>query len=229
MSCLLDRFVRAQMAYFQSINGAGEALHFLQDEQRLGVEAGASQVRRSRWNRRGRSPLWRLPVHLDPAPRIISCQGGRRSKYLDRLQWQVTNHCHSPATSCEPKIWGSFKASLFFRYAHDKEALDEGISYYPASRAIPLSYFPYLVNMMREPNLLRTLSYTAGPHPPTQFNFFLTQGERSQGGYHSPLVAIQVKPKTPGHLVFIYVVQRAICNVLMLIFNLYSFKWVVPI
>ena len=57
MSCLLDRFVRAQMAYFQSINGAGEALHFLQDEQRLGVAAGASQVRRSRCNRRGRSPL----------------------------------------------------------------------------------------------------------------------------------------------------------------------------
>jgi len=57
------------------------------------------------------------------------------------------------------------------RYAHDKEALDEGISYYPASRAIPLSYFPYL-------------------------------GERSQGGYHSPLVAIQVDPwREPGQFV----------------------------
>ena len=84
-----------------------------------------------------------------------------------------------------------------------------------------MSYFPYLVNMIREPNL------HSGFHLPTKFNVFLNQGERSQGGYHSPLVAIQVKPKTPGHLVFIYVVSfnvLHICNVLKLIFNLYQFK-----
>ena len=48
----------------------------------------------------------------------------------------------------------------------------KGISYYPASRAIPLSYFPYLVNMIREPNLFRTLSYTADPiHPQNLISF----------------------------------------------------------
>ena len=31
------------------------------------------------------------------------------------------------------------------RNAADKEALDGRITYYPASRAIPISYFPYLV------------------------------------------------------------------------------------
>ena len=40
----------------------------------------------------------------------------------------------------------------FFRNADDKEALEGRVSYSPASRAIPLTYFPYLVNMKREAN-----------------------------------------------------------------------------
>jgi len=60
------------------------------------------------------------------------------------------------------------------RNAADQEAVEGRLSYYPGSRAIPISYFPYL-------------------------------GQRNQVdknvGYHSPLVAIQVDPKTPGQLV----------------------------
>jgi len=60
------------------------------------------------------------------------------------------------------------------RYAADQEAVANGLSYYPASRSIPVSYFPYL-------------------------------GQRNQAdpdiGYHSPLVAIQIEPSTPGQLV----------------------------
>jgi len=62
------------------------------------------------------------------------------------------------------------------RNAADIEALEGRISYYPPSRAIPLSYFPYLGQRNQE--------------------------DRSVG-YHSPLVAIQVDPKTQGQLVHV--------------------------
>ena len=37
------------------------------------------------------------------------------------------------------------KSFIFFRNAADQEAVEGRLAYYPASRAIPISYFPYLV------------------------------------------------------------------------------------
>ena len=120
-------------------------------------------------------------IHLDPAPGLSSCQGGGRSEHLDRLLRQVTPISSEPKISC---TW-FLQYVVIFREAADKEALEGSISYYPPSRAIPFGYFPYLVNMIREGL--------------TQF-FFLNQGEKNEEykdvGYHSPLVAIQVKLKT---------------------------------
>jgi len=91
----------------------------------------------------------------------------------------LKKHMESPAAK-EAKgdsIWIDCNG----RNAADQETVEgvnrdgEGrLSYYPASRSIPISYFPYL-------------------------------GQRNQVdkdvGYHSPLVAIQIDPKTAGQLV----------------------------
>jgi len=60
------------------------------------------------------------------------------------------------------------------RNAADQEAVEGRLSYYPASRAIPISYFPYLGQRNQVDKDI---------------------------GYQSPLVAIQVEPKEPGQLV----------------------------
>lgn len=67
------------------------------------------------------------------------------------------------------------------RYAADKEALAApgGLQYFPENRAIPISYFPYK-GKTRDP-VTNVVTKT----------------------YHSPLVAVKVKPKTPGQLVHI--------------------------
>jgi len=62
------------------------------------------------------------------------------------------------------------------RESADKEALEGRISYWPASRAIPLTYFPYLGER---------------------------NGVDKHVGYHPPLVAIQVDPREPGQLVHV--------------------------
>merc|ERR1712172_185709 len=60
----------------------------------------------------------------------------------------------------------------------DKEAVEgDRLAYFPASRSIPISYFPY--SGQRNQN----------------------QGPEEDIGYHSPLVAIQVEPKLMGQLV----------------------------
>jgi len=60
------------------------------------------------------------------------------------------------------------------RNAADQEAVEGRLAYYPASRAIPISYFPYLGQRNQVDKDI---------------------------GYQSPLVAIQVEPKEPGQLV----------------------------
>ena len=57
----------------------------------------------------------------------------------------TAGYLQSAATNSEPKI---LQCIAFFRNVADQEALEGRISYYPASRAIPFSYFPYLVNMI---------------------------------------------------------------------------------
>ena len=86
-------------------------------------------------------------IHLDPAPGLSSCQGGWRSEHLDRLLWQVQSQ----------KSFLQYVA--IFRNAADKEELEGRISYYPPSRAIPFSYFPYLVNMIKE-GLTQSFSFS---------------------------------------------------------------------
>jgi len=66
------------------------------------------------------------------------------------------------------------------RYAADQEALaDGGLEYFPKSRAIPISYFPYRGKTRDPVTGVVTLTY------------------------HSPLVAVKVRPKTPGQMVHI--------------------------
>jgi len=66
------------------------------------------------------------------------------------------------------------------RYAADREALsDGGLQYFPENRALPISYFPYK-GKKRDP-VTNVVTET----------------------YHSPLVAVKVKPKTPGQMVHI--------------------------
>merc|ERR1712122_46018 len=60
------------------------------------------------------------------------------------------------------------------RNVADQEALAGKITYFPASRALPIKYFPYLGQR--------------------------NQVDK-EVGYHSPLVAIQVDPATKGQLV----------------------------
>ena len=61
----------------------------------------------------------------------------------------------------------------FFREADDKEALEGRVSYSPASRAIPLTYFPYLVSMKREAkNDIMSLSKTVDLTQPSNLISF---------------------------------------------------------
>jgi len=62
------------------------------------------------------------------------------------------------------------------RNSADKEALEGRLTYYPASRAIPIRYFPYVGER-------------------NEFD--------ASVGFHSPLVAIQVDPRPLGQLVHI--------------------------
>jgi len=65
------------------------------------------------------------------------------------------------------------------RNAADQEQLKDGITYHPATRSIPLKYFPYVGAKVPE------------------------GGDKDKVGYHPPLVAIQVEPRTPGQLVHV--------------------------
>jgi len=65
------------------------------------------------------------------------------------------------------------------RNAADQEQLEGRITYHPATRNIPLKFFPYVGAKL--------------PHPE----------DKDKVGYHSPLVAIQVEPRTPGQLVHV--------------------------
>merc|ERR1712059_105569 len=65
------------------------------------------------------------------------------------------------------------------RYAADKEALKDRITYFPASRAIPIKYFPYQGKVKNK------------------------ETGKIEKAYHSPPVAIQVDPKELGQLVHI--------------------------
>jgi len=64
------------------------------------------------------------------------------------------------------------------RYAADRESLEGRITYFPAGRNIPIKYFPYNGKKKDE-------------------NGNIVEA------YHSPLVAIQVDPATPGQMVHI--------------------------
>jgi len=99
-------------------------------------------------------------------PRPVQC--GSYSDYdydYDNYECppSLKKHLNSPAAkeAGEENIW----IDCYGRNAADKEALEDRITYYPASRAIPISYFPYLGERNQlEPDV----------------------------GFHSPLVAIQV-------------------------------------
>jgi len=98
---------------------------------------------------------------------------------LDECPESLRKHLQSPAAkeAGPDNIWIDCNG----RNAADQEALEGRITYYPASRALPLSYFPYLGHRnQREP-----------------------KGHDLSVGYHAPLVAIQVDPATAGQLVHV--------------------------
>jgi len=100
-------------------------------------------------------------------PRPVQCdQENYGYDYNYDCPESLRKHLNSPAAkeAGEENIW----IDCYGRNAADKEALEGRITYYPASRAIPISYFPYL----GERNQLD-----------------------ADVGYHSPLVAIQVDPR----------------------------------
>jgi len=107
-------------------------------------------------------------------PRPVQC----KSDWEEYGSWSpecppnLRKHLKSAAAieAGEENIWIDCNG----RNAADKEALEGRITYYPASRAIPISYFPYLGE----------------------------RGGLDEG-FHSPLVAIQVEPATRGQLVHI--------------------------
>jgi len=109
-------------------------------------------------------------------PKPVKCgdprEGADDGFPYDECPPTLTQHLASSAAreDGEQNIWIDCNG----RNAADIEALEGRISYYPASRAIPLSYFPYLGQRNQVDNSV---------------------------GYHSPLVAIQVDPKNPGQLV----------------------------
>jgi len=93
----------------------------------------------------------------------------------------LRRHLNSAAAmeAGEENIWIDCQG----RNAADKEALDGRITYYPASRAIPISYFPYLGE--------RGADFPVGT-------------STADVGFHPPLVAIQVDPSPHrGQLVHI--------------------------
>jgi len=109
-------------------------------------------------------------------PKPVNCGDPKEladdGEYFDECPSTLTNHIKS--NDAKKAKGESIWIDCNGRNAADIEALEGKVSYYPSTRAIPIRYFPYL-------------------------------GQRNQVdtkvGYHSPLVAIQVAPKSQGQLV----------------------------
>merc|ERR1719365_177653 len=116
-------------------------------------------------------------------PSPVQCDEYNRGSYDYDYECppSLRRHLNSAAAmeAGEENIW----INCHGRNAADKEALDGRITYYPASRAIPISYFPYLGE--------RGADFPVGT-------------STADVGFHPPLVAIQVDPSPlRGQLVHI--------------------------
>ena len=96
---------------------------------------------------------------------------------LDECPESLLKHLETPeakAAGLDSNIWIDCNG----RNAADKEALEGAVKYFPTSRALSFSYFPY----MGQKN---------------------DNGKIKNLGYHSPLVALQITPTNPGMLMHI--------------------------
>jgi sodium/potassium-transporting ATPase subunit beta len=111
-------------------------------------------------------------------PRAVECgnpeEKGSDGEPKDDCPASLVRHLESPVgkKAGSSNIWIDCNG----RNSADAEAVSDGLQYFPASRAIPMDYFPY--------------EGQKNPDPKT-----------AKIGYHSPLVALQVSPKTKGQLV----------------------------
>jgi len=113
-------------------------------------------------------------------PEPVDCGAEGEFSEIDGLEKDIcpkslVEHLKSPEAIAAGtnNIWIDCKG----RNPADKEALEDGIEYFPKSRALPFKYFPYLGRK--------------------------DKGDPDNVGYHAPIVAAKISPKYKGQLIHI--------------------------
>ena len=121
-------------------------------------------------------------IELNPilgwTPEPYDCEAEKAKGYDSEAPClpEIEQHIRSQGADAANNVYINCKG----RYAADQEALEGGFTYFPASRGLPIAYFP-----------------------------FKGRGSEAGGNYHAPLVALKISPRPGSEGQLIHIECRA--------------------